>query len=135
MARYHEHYCIGTAADGFLHIDSGSLSPMLLLFESRDIAYRYRDEFEPGLKVFGVQLPDLHGGYVDSYEDSIRLCVDVRDGKDLYLELTWYELLTRQQHARVGTQGMNRGVLYRRSIKNAAADDELGAAIWLGTLT
>ena len=129
MARYHEHYCIGTAADRFLHVDCDSEQPFLIVFESRDVAYRYRDKFAAGLKVFTVFPADLFREGVDEYDDCVRLCVDVRDRRDLYLELTWEEFLDRQQYAREGLGGMRRGVIYRRSSsEKAARDDALEAA-------
>jgi hypothetical protein len=94
------HYCLGTKVDHYLHKAAADeeCEPKVLLFESRDIAYKFREIFVPHLSVFEVSPLDVFDDDFDAHDSYVILCVDVRDREVLYLDLTFFELFDRQQH-------------------------------------
>jgi hypothetical protein len=95
------HYCLGTHVDHYLHKgpEDEECEPKVLLFESRDIAHKFRELYAPSLKVFEVSPLDVFDDEFDAHDCWVILCVDVRDREVLTLDLTFWELFDRQQHS------------------------------------
>ena len=99
---YPEHYCLGTQVNNYLHkaAEDEECEPPLIIFENRETADKFRTEFAPNLSVFAVDPLDVFDRDFQSEEGNVCdsglfLCIDVRDGEALCLDVTYSEFFER----------------------------------------